>query len=284
MPLRYWDIPDSAVRSIGLWVNGIGRTESSEAGRQLNRKDRMNHDCQLLYVVHGEHHVVIDGETVTLRSQEGIIIPPDIVFRSYPNERMPWGNYWLHFEGPTANTLVSLMQAQASFPAALFCGSNKELACFEQIIAEFASKSPWYHAAASSLLHTVLTSILRARAERLTESSTDSLSQHGKLMMRCVNDIHEHFREDIRIQELADRIGYNRSHFTRMFTKVFGSSPRDYVLRLRLAEAKHLLLTTDEPIGTIAKSLHYGNPDSFTKHFKKTVGISPQQFRHNQGR
>ena len=58
-----------------------------------------------------------------------------------------------------------------------------------------------------------------------------------------------------------------------------GYSPLEYVQSLRIEEAKQMPETTDDPIDEIATEAGYVEPASFRKHFKRSTGISPLQYR-----
>jgi AraC family transcriptional regulator len=58
----------------------------------------------------------------------------------------------------------------------------------------------------------------------------------------------------IPIRDLARLLHLSASHFCRAFKCTFGVSPRDYVLRRRIAVAQGMMLTTSEPLSSIALS------------------------------
>ena len=81
------------------------------------------------------------------------------------------------------------------------------------------------------------------------------------------------------MSQLADYIGINRSYFTAIFKKLVGVSPQEYLLSYRMEESMKLLTECDLPIKTIAASVGYDNPLTFSKIFKNRFGCSPQNYR-----
>jgi AraC family transcriptional regulator len=71
----------------------------------------------------------------------------------------------------------------------------------------------------------------------------------------------------IHVQELARLLGLSASHFCRAFKCAFGISPRDYVLRRRIEVAQALMLTTSEPLSSIAVSCGMCDQPHFTRSF-----------------
>ncbi len=89
----------------------------------------------------------------------------------------------------------------------------------------------------------------------------------------------KHYPEDIKIRELADLVGINRSYFASSFKKATGCSPKEYLLRLRMERAKQLLETTLMPISSISSAVGYEDPLAFSRIFKRYSGLSPTNYR-----
>jgi AraC family transcriptional regulator len=88
----------------------------------------------------------------------------------------------------------------------------------------------------------------------------------------------------IPIQELAQVLRLSASHFCRAFKCTLGTSPRDYVLRRRIAVAQDLMLTTSEPLSAIAIRCGMCDQQHFTRSFHRMVGETPYAWRrHRQG-
>ena len=85
--------------------------------------------------------------------------------------------------------------------------------------------------------------------------------------------------QQLRIRDVAEYIGINRTYLTEIFTERMYMSPQEYLIQVRLSKAKELLRQTDLPINTVAREVGYEDQMSFSKIFKKRIGISPQQYR-----
>jgi AraC family transcriptional regulator len=86
----------------------------------------------------------------------------------------------------------------------------------------------------------------------------------------------------IPVQELAQLLGFSASHFCRAFKSTFGASPRDYVLRRRIEVAQALMLTTSEPISSIAVRCGMCDQPHFTRSFHRIVGQTPYAWRRSR--
>ena len=86
----------------------------------------------------------------------------------------------------------------------------------------------------------------------------------------------------IPIRELARLLGLSASHFCRAFKCTFGVAPRDYVLRRRIEAAQELMLTTAEPLSSIAVRCGMCDQPHFTRSFHRIVGETPYTWRRTR--
>jgi AraC-like DNA-binding protein len=86
------------------------------------------------------------------------------------------------------------------------------------------------------------------------------------------------------IHSLSELFHLNRSHLSRVFAKVYGMSPRQYLSILQLRRAKELLIHTHKSVEQIAIELGFSSLSHFSRQFKRWTGISPQQFRSSLSR
>jgi AraC family transcriptional regulator len=86
----------------------------------------------------------------------------------------------------------------------------------------------------------------------------------------------------IPVQELARLLSLSASHFCRAFKCTFGVSPRDYVLRRRIEVAQALMLTTSEPLSSIAVRCGMCDQPHFTRSFRRVVGETPYTWRRTR--
>jgi AraC-like DNA-binding protein len=70
-------------------------------------------------------------------------------------------------------------------------------------------------------------------------------------------------------------------HFLRLFRRVYGTTPFQYITRLRLDRAAHLLATTDDTVSGICFDLGFESPTSFSLLFRKHFDRSPTEYRRS---
>lgn len=89
--------------------------------------------------------------------------------------------------------------------------------------------------------------------------------------------------EDISLNAICDELHISRSYAAHLFKKLTKKSMTQYVMDLRISEAKKLLLTTDLKIFDIAELLKFKDSTTFCKTFKKQTGYTPRTYRISEG-
>jgi YesN/AraC family two-component response regulator len=91
----------------------------------------------------------------------------------------------------------------------------------------------------------------------------------------------QHYRETITAEALGDSLNFHPVYIARCMQKEFACSPSEYLLRIRIEQAKLLLLQTDLPIALIADEVGFHHAAYFTSCFAKCEGISPRKYRQH---
>ncbi len=94
-----------------------------------------------------------------------------------------------------------------------------------------------------------------------------------------VDYISQHFATPISVEALAGACNMSVSALERRFRKHLGKTPRQYIVEVRLDNARQLLLDTEKPIGTIALETGFADHSHFTRAFTRHFGRSPRRVR-----
>jgi AraC family transcriptional regulator len=93
--------------------------------------------------------------------------------------------------------------------------------------------------------------------------------------------IYDHMDSIISIDALASMLNMNKFHFLNEFKAKLGQTPYQYILSLRIEEAKNLLVNTGDALTDIALELGFNDGSHFSRTFKKFTGYTPLQYRKN---
>jgi AraC family transcriptional regulator of adaptative response / methylphosphotriester-DNA alkyltransferase methyltransferase len=96
--------------------------------------------------------------------------------------------------------------------------------------------------------------------------------------------IEAHFHEPLTLAALAKLLHASPYHMHRMFKRIRGETPAEYIKRKRMETARALLAETRQPVTEIALQSGYANAAHFSTVFQKQTGLSPTDYRHTFGK
>ncbi|ORC34711.1 hypothetical protein B4O97_12265 [Marispirochaeta aestuarii] len=96
----------------------------------------------------------------------------------------------------------------------------------------------------------------------------------------AIDVMRQRFREELSVETIAGEAGHSPSHLSRLFRQELGTSILDFLTRLRIDEARRLLLSdVSMNIGQIAEAAGYRDPNYFSRVFRRETGVSPREYR-----
>ena len=106
-----------------------------------------------------------------------------------------------------------------------------------------------------------------------------NLIESDDFILKGIRYMSAHFREDIKIEDVARNSNLSVSHFHKLFLEQQGTTPSQYLTNIRISKAKELLLTTNKPMPEIAEQSGFTSQAYFCYAFKKETGETPSAFR-----
>lgn len=140
-----------------------------------------------------------------------------------------------------------------------------------RIYEEHSEKGPYYDEIIRNYL-----SLLFLHMARYYSSPNE---KNNGFISRCINYIHDHFQEELTIDQLSAVAFVSPSHLTRIFRQRTGYSPLAYVRAYRLSIAKHELLNSNNSVEKIALLSGFHDAKYFSRFFKAEVGMTPRDYR-----
>ena len=87
-----------------------------------------------------------------------------------------------------------------------------------------------------------------------------------------------HYGEAIDLNNIADEAYYSKFHFIRLFRKIYGKSPHQYLTSVRIENAK-ILLQHEVPVTETCFMVGFDSAGSFTQLFKRYTNLSPSTYK-----
>ncbi|MCW9708192.1 helix-turn-helix domain-containing protein [Fodinibius salsisoli] len=101
-------------------------------------------------------------------------------------------------------------------------------------------------------------------------------------VQRVVNCIHSHqFDAGMTVRKLKQKCIINEGNFSAIFKYYVGLSPKQYIIKHRIAAACRLLkrVPTEYPILHVALAVGFSSHSAFSRTFKRRKGVTPSEFR-----
>jgi AraC-like DNA-binding protein/ligand-binding sensor protein len=105
------------------------------------------------------------------------------------------------------------------------------------------------------------------------------LNSEPPAITRAKQYLHDHHAEDLSLQQVARAVNTSSFYFCKLFRRVTGLNYTDYLARLRIDQAKNLLMNPNLRVCEIAYEVGFQSLTHFNRVFKRIVGRSPTAYR-----
>ena len=257
-----------------LIVTSCGNYKVKNRAEVRTSRPKGRKDYQLLYIAAGQGHFFINGQERVVSAGNIIVYLP-----GQPQEYVYFKDdktdvYWVHFTGNDVERIIDYYNIRLS-ENIIYIGTSPDYQwLFGQIIQEMQLCRPRFEELISLLLRNIF--ILISRNLIGANRADNSLENEVELAMHYFR---ENYRSEINVEDYALSRGMSASNFYRVFKQISGSTPLQFILKLRLSNAQNLLENSNLTIAEIASAVGYENPLYFSRLFHKHIGVSPSEYR-----
>jgi transcriptional regulator GlxA family with amidase domain len=121
--------------------------------------------------------------------------------------------------------------------------------------------------------------VIRAFADASREQIPFLAALSDPQISQALSQIHAQPASYLTVEKLGQMVGMSRSAFSNHFSRLVGMTPHQYLTLVRLQRAANFLVTTDDPLMTIAEAVGYQSEAAFSTAFKRHFGIRPGEYR-----
>ena len=114
-----------------------------------------------------------------------------------------------------------------------------------------------------------------AQGPQLRQIAT--VANHGYRISRSIDWLKENFSKPVKMEELAGKAGLSLSAFHNHFRAMTAMSPLQYQKRMRLNEARRLMLTEHIDASRAAFKVGYESPSQFSREYSRQFGAPPMR-------
>lgn len=231
------------------------------------------HSCTELFFITGGHGVFhVENNSFPIAVNDVVVVNANVPHTEQSQQSGPLSYIALgvdHMEAPKefgGCTMIHLTAQQSQINA-----------CLDLLVQEARERSDGWCEICQDLLDVFL-----RRLARYQDLSLTATAAAGKLNRECQmvrRYIDNHFKENIRLDDLAALAHINKYYLSHSFQKEFGISPISYLISRRIQESRYLLSDTDHTLSQIAHILSFSSLSYFSQSFRRLEGISPMEYR-----
>ncbi len=261
-----------------LYITGMGIQSTQE---DISRPSGLP-DYQWLFTTHGSGIVCFGDKSYTIHEGMGFYFRTHIP-HSYHALDGRWETYWVIFNGTFADSLFQRLDfgdyGTFEFPRTQLASMIHD---FSRTLRRLQDDSMDGILTTGSYIYDQL---ITTKKHILTSSLSHTSGNNEDAFIHLLDYMAYNYKRDLSLNELASLLSITPSHLCKLFKKRMGVTPIQYLIRIRLQEAKkQLLLQPDTPIREIAYAVGYPDTSYFTKIFKHQESMTPSMFRHLHGK
>lgn len=247
---------------------------------------------ELNMVLKGEQTMLADGSAYLQREGDILFLPPGVAHASSGSPGMePMTYFCLHFDIDDLHLRRSLMGMQTTLLSAPDGQAAADIrSALDNMLVSLAYAETGllrdklaFLSDTFRLLSALTDWALEGKADLLQETDASenevALAAAIERELRSGASLNRPDEEKITIEKTAAKLGYSSSYCKRVFQRVYGMPPRQYLTGLILRQAKLLLIDTELSVEDIAYRLGYRDISHFSKQFKRWMNLSPVAFR-----
>lgn len=196
-----------------------------------------------------------NGQCVVADPAHAILLPQGLTYSIYPNKEST--SFVINFCCDAPQTQVfQVLQLRNS----------------QQIIADCKRLEKQYHTGASRLR------VFAMFYDLLAELQDQQKPQHY-LLSKAVDYMDRHFVDpNLSNDLLARQAGISQVYFYKLFVAHYGTTPKQYIMNLRIQKAKQLLLESPFSVSAVAEGCGFSGVYHFSRVFKEKTGVSPSKY------
>lgn len=244
-------------------------------GTDWNSSCHTHYFTELFYVYSGSGEFIIEDKRLPVREDDLIIVNPNVSHTETgtpdsPLQYIVLGINGLQFKNDNMNHAMD-------FSIQNFHRSRHIIRFYlETLLHEVQEKEENFELCCQNLLEILIVTVVRNTQKKIFIAPAKKDTKECRFIEQYID---EHYSEDITLEALSRLTYLNKYYLAHAFKKYRGISPINYLLERRIAEAKHLLETTNFSVAKIASIVGFSSQSYFSQVFKKEMGTSPNTYR-----
>lgn len=263
----------------------------SEEPLPLKQKDRILHDYMLFYIKKGALKLRMgDDEKILVRGAICLFKPGQIVTLLHhpPGVRLLLLHFDLYAREDVHESFYFEMTEASPYPNPTRAGDVMELPNFlsvrseahfedklQNIIEAHQEPGPFAEIRAQGYFLQLWSYLLEEQRRTNQPDPEKKFETYRDIRIYIENN----YSKPITLMSLGDTFHISPCHLQKIFKKLYGISPYEFITQLRIGKAKELLIYSNNSLTDISQRLGFGSLFAFSRAFERLCGVSPSVFR-----
>ena len=273
MATEYELIRHGKMNRLNIFVNRI-----------LYRSNHMHSDFELVYVLDGEGSITTQRHTYAL-------VPGNIVFlnSNEPHDITGYDfgvtllliqfskNFLQEYFPELSNTIVEDGNARKNLPPERYASLRRTIL---EAGMEYLSGSAYFELTCLSLMATILRQLLSGLPkETISAEEYHRRDKQAQRMVRISSYLEQHYREPVRLADLAAEEGVTVTHLSHFISEHFGMTFQEYLNNIRFEHAVRIIGDRTLTLSDVSAESGFSELKYMTRMFETQLGMKPADFR-----
>lgn len=273
---EFWDEPLSCG-----WIDLYQLGEiSCEHGFEIEEHEQFVHE--VTYIISGSGEASVDGKKIPLR--EGDVLMCSMghqhAIRAAERDILRFAYIGFRFNESSDLNDLAILKACYELPYILVKDRHDVMDPFLRAINELYSKTLlWYQMLQSYCEQIVIQAVRDSKVIRKSwpERKSESRSVSTEVY-KIIQYVGENVEQITSVRQIADTLCYNYTYLSHFFARVTGITLQKYISQKKIERARQLLKYQEFSVTEIAERLNYESVQSFSKAFRRVMGVSPTAY------
>lgn len=237
-------------------------------------KGRILEALQIVLITSGQGQFESKGiKPQVIKAGNAFILFPGVWHRYRPDPAVGWGESWVELRGATINRLLRQKVFTHKSPVLRGALSAELDLCLEAVHARARQPRPGFDPELATRGLAVLAAWEHARF------APHRQTRMARAVAEAERYISDNLAMPVNVPQLARNLGVAYSQFRKEFKTFTGYSPWQYMLHLRLAQARRVLASSDATLEEIASRIGFSSAFHLSAAFKQAYAVAPAHWR-----
>lgn len=283
---KAWNELNEKLSFMPAIIKAIEKIHDASWSMDLSRHDYY----EMVYIKKGTATFMIDGIDVNMVANSLVIIKPQkahkFIVRSENCELIVL-YFKLRASDEGSNSHASLKdfveyiedESVGSYIYLKLGKKNDIINVIKRILRERMKPQVWGDFLSCLLVMELFVLLSRTLKQEWEQSVKNRNLKLHELLNVAKEYIDQNYAKELTLSQVAKYIYLSDSYFAHSFKDKFGISPKSYILKIRIEEAKELLENTDMKIADVARSVGFSSQQRFNDIFRKFTEMTPLKYR-----